>query len=70
MHHTQIDRLWYLWQQSDLELREQDIKDQKFNPDDGTIATLEDIMPFMGLAADIKISNVMTTQNDLLCYTY
>ncbi|PVH90604.1 Di-copper centre-containing protein [Periconia macrospinosa] len=70
MHHTQIDRLWYLWQQSNPELREKDIKDQKFNPDDGTIATLEDIMPFMGLAADIKISEIMTTQNDLLCYIY
>ncbi|KAK8054779.1 hypothetical protein PG993_000006 [Apiospora rasikravindrae] len=39
-------------------------------PAGGVKSTLDDVMPFMGLAADIKISEVMTTQNDLLCYTY
>ncbi|KAI0198137.1 Di-copper centre-containing protein [Astrocystis sublimbata] len=70
LHHTQIDRLWYLWQQGDPEARNKDVKDQKVNPDDSSIVTLEDVMPFMGLAADIKMSEVMTTENDLLCYTY
>ncbi|KAL2060772.1 hypothetical protein VTL71DRAFT_9414 [Oculimacula yallundae] len=70
MHHTQVDRLWYLWQQGNPEAREKEVKDQKLYPDDGTIATLGDVMPFLGLAADIKVSEVMTTQNDLLCYTY
>lgn len=70
LHHTQIDRLWYLWQQGNPEVREKDVADEKVNPADGTKATLEDVMPFMGLAADIKMSQVMTTQNDLLCYTY
>ncbi|KAK8043938.1 Monooxygenase [Apiospora phragmitis] len=70
LHHTQIDRLWALWQQANPEARDKDINDDKVNPVDGSKATLEDVLPFMGLAADIKISEVMTTQNDLLCYTY
>ncbi|RYP78270.1 hypothetical protein DL771_000747 [Monosporascus sp. 5C6A] len=70
MHHAQVDRLWYLWQQRNPETRNKDIKGQKFQPDNGVVATLDDVMPFMGLTADIKISEVMTTQNDLLCYSY
>jgi hypothetical protein len=27
-------------------------------------------MPFMKLADDIPVSAVMTTENDLMCYTY
>ncbi|KAI0203828.1 hypothetical protein F4808DRAFT_476210 [Astrocystis sublimbata] len=36
----------------------------------GPEATLEDVMPFNKLAGDIKVSEVMTTQNALLCCTY
>ncbi|KAK8097528.1 hypothetical protein PG984_016667, partial [Apiospora sp. TS-2023a] len=58
------------WQQASPEAREKDILDDKTNPVDGTKSALDDVMPYMGLAADIKIADVMTTQNDLLCYTY
>ncbi|KAK8084161.1 Monooxygenase [Apiospora saccharicola] len=70
LHHANIDRLWSQWQQADLEARVKDITDDKTFPVDGTKSTVDDVMPYMGLAADIKISDVMTTQNDLLCYTY
>ncbi|KAK8127119.1 Monooxygenase [Apiospora kogelbergensis] len=70
LHHTQIDRLWYLWQQGDAEARNKDIADDRTYPIDGTKSAVEDVLQFMGLAADIKIADVMTTQNDLLCYTY
>jgi hypothetical protein len=33
-------------------------------------ATLDDTMRMMALADDIKVRDVMTTENDLLCYRY
>jgi hypothetical protein len=33
-------------------------------------ASLEDIVPMLGLADDIKVSEIMTTQNSLACYVY
>ena len=33
-------------------------------------AALSDVMPFMRLADDLTVSAVMTTESDLLCYTY
>ena len=40
---------------------------------DGTVpaqATLDDIMTMKGLADDIRVRDIMSTQSDLLCYTY
>lgn len=33
-------------------------------------AELTDLLPMLGMAADIPISDVMSTETDLLCYTY
>lgn len=71
LHHTNVDRLWSQWQQADPDARLRDVVDDKtYPPKDGLKSALDDVMPYMGLAADIKIADVMTTQNDLLCYTY
>ncbi|PVI05329.1 Di-copper centre-containing protein [Periconia macrospinosa] len=42
----------------------------QLTPEQNPPAALTDMMPFMGLADDIPVSDVMTTQNSLLCYTY
>ncbi|KAI1804823.1 Di-copper centre-containing protein [Daldinia bambusicola] len=74
LHHTQIDRLWTLWQQEDPESRTNaygGIKTQN-NPGEPAPpeATLDDILPMIKLAKDIPVRDVMSTQTDLLCYTY
>ncbi|OTB16984.1 hypothetical protein K445DRAFT_21175 [Daldinia sp. EC12] len=74
LHHTQIDRLWTLWQQEDPEARTNaygGIKTQN-SPGGPTPpeATLDDILPMNNLAKDIPVRDVMSTQSDLLCYTY
>ncbi|KAF3063763.1 Tyrosinase [Daldinia childiae] len=74
LHHTQIDRLWYLWQQGDPEIRTNaygGIKTQS-NPGEPTPpqATLDDIMPMLNIAKDIPVRDIMSTQSELLCYTY
>ncbi|OJD33145.1 uncharacterized protein BKCO1_3300057 [Diplodia corticola] len=74
LHHGQIDRLWYLWQQDDPERRDAEysgIRTQ--NEFDGTAppqASVDDILPMYGLAEDMPVSDFLSTQNGLLCYQY
>ncbi|KAL1637631.1 hypothetical protein SLS58_009234 [Diplodia intermedia] len=74
LHHGQIDRLWYQWQQKDPVKRHKEysgIRTQ--NQFDGTTppqANLNDILPMFGLAADLPVSKFLTTQNDVMCYKY
>lgn len=74
MHHTQIDRLWWLWQQEmpsnrtyDFSgIRTQDNSDGKTPP----AATLNDLLPMLGMAKDLPVKQLMKTQTSLLCYRY
>jgi tyrosinase len=84
LHHAQVDRLWWLWQQGDPSVRKTEYAGKReITPGVGgrpllpgevapvdPPAALTDIMPFMKLADDLPVSAVMTTENDLLCYTY
>ncbi|KAK3498101.1 uncharacterized protein B0T23DRAFT_394280 [Neurospora hispaniola] len=71
LHHTQIDRLWTLWQMEKPETRTTDFGGPKTqnlsNPGE---ATLDDVMPYLNLVPDIKVSEVMKTQTSKLCYSY
>ena len=74
LHHTQIDRLWWLWQQVDPEkrnyeysgIRTQDQFDGVTPPE----AELDDWLPMRGLVADLQVKDLMVTESELLCYTY
>jgi tyrosinase len=84
LHHTQVDCLWWLWQQNNPSVRNAEyVGIRERTPDFGgrpllpgevapedPPATLEDVMPFMKLADDLPVSAVMTTESDVLCYTY
>jgi tyrosinase len=67
LHHTQIDRLWWTWQQRHPNSNQYV---GKANRNSTAIATLEDIIPMGGLAADIRVHEVINTQSGLLCYKY
>ncbi|KAL7619911.1 hypothetical protein AAE478_010458 [Parahypoxylon ruwenzoriense] len=74
LHHTQIDRLWYLWQQEDPENRTMAFSGIKIlvttdNPTPPQ-ATLDDIMAMNGIAEDISVRDAMSIQNGPFCYTY
>ncbi|EMC93898.1 hypothetical protein BAUCODRAFT_36350 [Baudoinia panamericana UAMH 10762] len=69
LHHTQLDRLWWEWQQR--------------QPNNGTdlyyghkerhsmeMASLDDEIDMMGLAPRVQVKQVMDTEGGILCYTY
>ncbi|KAK8023722.1 hypothetical protein PG993_011788 [Apiospora rasikravindrae] len=71
LHHTQIDRLWWLWQQARPEhqldyagRKTQDVEEYTLT------ASLEDVMPYLGFAEDLKVADVMNTKTSTLCYEY
>jgi tyrosinase len=72
LHHTQIDRLWWLWQQQNP--RNRTFAYNGFhNTDDGSqgpAVTLNDVLPMGGLAADGIVRDYMDIKGGKLCYTY
>ncbi|CAJ2509338.1 Uu.00g143640.m01.CDS01 [Anthostomella pinea] len=70
LHHAQVDRLWWIWQQVDPETRNADFSGNKNQAPDETPAALTDVMPYLGLGPNMTVSTVMTIENDVLCYTY
>ncbi|KAF5609119.1 Tyrosinase [Fusarium pseudoanthophilum] len=74
LHHTQIDRLWSLWQEEDPKARTMEFAGYKTQDQfDGTKplpASLEDTLLMNGLADDMKVKDLMGTQSSLLCYSY
>jgi tyrosinase len=72
LHHTQIDRLWWAWQQGDqgrriMQYTGPDADAESISP--ASVPSLDDILP-SPLANGIKIRDVMSTESDLFCYTY
>jgi tyrosinase len=69
LHHTQLDRLWYMWQQRDLETRFMAYSghNQRHSME---LAKLSDKIKMQGWAPEIEVNEVMNTEGDLLCYTY
>ncbi|KAI1845478.1 hypothetical protein JX265_012423 [Neoarthrinium moseri] len=72
MHHAQVDRLWWLWQQADPTARILDYSGNKFAAytGDDTRASLDDIMTFKGLNPNITVQSAMSTDSSDLCYRY
>lgn len=69
LHHTQLDRLWWLWQQRDVEnrLTQYGGHKQRHSPE---MATLDDELTMQNLAPAVKVSQVMNIKGDFLCNDY
>lgn len=70
LHHTQIDRIWTLWQQEDPEARNLDYGGNMNQDENSPEATLDDILPMEGVAEDRPVRDMMEVGNELLCYKY
>jgi tyrosinase len=69
LHHTQLDRLWYIWQQRDPEARLTSYSghNQRHSME---MAKLSDKIKMQGWAPEIEVQEVMSTEGELLCYRY
>jgi tyrosinase len=69
LHHSNIDRIWYNWQQMDPATRV-----WAYNGIAGTLtdkpASLEDKLNVGGLLEPIRVSSVMETTSGPFCYRY
>ena len=69
LHHTQLDRLWWLWQQRQPNggLDAYGGHKQRHSIEK---ASLDDTLQVQGLAEPVRVRDVMNTQGYLLCYEY
>jgi hypothetical protein len=68
LHHTQLDRIWWRWQQIDPSHQMQYLGPAKHHSNE--TASLNDILLMGDLAPGIPVKEVMSTESDLLCYRY
>ena len=69
LHHAQLDRLWWQWQQENLTSRLKDYSGKHMFNSTGE-ASLSDALMFAGFTEDKTVLDVMDTQGDVLCYRY
>lgn len=69
LHHTQLDRLWWLWQQRQADgglLSYGGIKERYSNE----AASLEDYLYYRELGTYVQVKDVMDIKSQALCYDY
>ncbi|KAL2217410.1 hypothetical protein M432DRAFT_516476, partial [Thermoascus aurantiacus ATCC 26904] len=70
LHHTQLDRLWWKWQQIEPQEQLTEYSGEAAYVDDSKDATLDDLIPLGGLAPDVRVRDIIDTESGLLCYRY
>ncbi|QRW22479.1 tyrosinase [Rhizoctonia solani] len=69
LHHSQVDRLWTLWQGRNA-TRLSDYQGNTVQNTTDYNASLQDTMKFMGLGDDRSVESLMDTLSNGLCYKY
>ncbi|KAK0735922.1 hypothetical protein B0T18DRAFT_256621, partial [Schizothecium vesticola] len=73
LHHTQVDRLWWLWQQQNPSARTMEYNGNSPSLPDGSNGppvSLNDKLPMGGLAAEGVVRDYMDVKSAKLCYKY
>lgn len=74
LHHAQVDRLWWLWQNRDFDGRSKEY----FRPSENFLekhpqnseSHSMDVLPMGGLVKNGKVADYLSTLGGHLCYTY
>jgi tyrosinase len=69
LHHTNLDRLWWQWQNTAQGGRVNAYQGKANNNTD-IRATLMDVLDVGGLSRSLQVADVMETTQGLFCYTY
>ncbi|KAH7173346.1 uncharacterized protein B0J16DRAFT_418652 [Fusarium flagelliforme] len=71
LHHAQIDRIWWMWQQKKAGRdAEYNGKGMQYPSRERKDVKLDDVLNMWGLAKDLKIKDVMNPSKGPLCYRY
>ncbi|TGO07565.1 hypothetical protein BTUL_0265g00140 [Botrytis tulipae] len=69
LHHTQLDRLWWLWQQKDTQNRLYQYRGAAaFKSLEK--ASVKDLLLMGELVADIEVKDILDTESGISCYNY
>jgi tyrosinase len=68
LHHSQLDRLWWIWQRMKPDRRY--AYNGAASRSSNATASLEDTLFFKGLDLDVKVADIIDTQGGILCYEY
>ena len=69
LHHTQLDKLWWLWQKRQPEKGLVSYGGHKHRHST-EMSSLGDEINMQGLATKVKVRDVMDIEGELLCYSY
>lgn len=70
VHHVQLDRLWWKWQQEEPGHRLTEYEGRHMVNSTSEDASLDSYLMYGGFADDIPVRNVIDTENGFLCYRY
>lgn len=72
LHHAQLDRIWWMWQQADPEHRYDEFTGPKedFRHNQSVNSSLEDILYGGALGDDVRVKDIIRVDTALLCYRY
>lgn len=70
LHHTQLDRLWWKWQQADPAKRLKDYTGNAVVNSTHKAARLGDLLSYGDLGPSVTVSEIMDTRSGSLCYAY
>lgn len=69
MRYRQLDRIWWRWQQINPQERLSEYTGiARHGSNDA--ASLDDVLSMGGLKEDVRVSDIMSTESELLCYRY
>ncbi|PWY74371.1 Di-copper centre-containing protein [Aspergillus heteromorphus CBS 117.55] len=69
LHHTQLDRLWWLWQERNPRERHFEYTGPASMGSDH-MASVYDQLPMSGFVEPLRVTDIMNTESDFLCYRY
>ena len=68
LHHTQLDRLWWIWQHYEPSRLRKYTGDAYHNATES--ASLDDVLSVGGLGPDVRVSDIIDSESGHLCYRY